>query len=161
MPRRKAPAVRANREAVDLGPLIGPRVVEGPPAPDGLLPLMTEAWDRFWGSPLAQLVHTDSDLLALRRLWLYYDEAERGIRAYRRVRVVEGSTGQLRLNPALKAIDEDALVKLEDRFGLSPKARLNLGVVLGDAARSLSALADVGPSGDDAESDARLEEVVW
>ena len=51
MPRRKAPAVRANRAAIDLGPLIGPRVVEGPPAPDGLLPLMVEAWDRFWSSP--------------------------------------------------------------------------------------------------------------
>lgn len=159
MPRRKCAATRANRETVDLAPLLelAPAVAEPPPAPAGVLPLIATAWAEYWHSPLARLVHTASDALALRRLFLLYDEAERGLQAFRAVRVVEGSTGQLKLNPAKDAVDQADILALEDRFGLSPKARLALGVVLGDAARSLHDLAGgLGSEEDDDAPDPRL-----
>ena len=141
MPRHPKPrAMRANTERQDIGLVrIGGRVAEAPPAPDPkLLAITRTAWEEFWASPLARLVSTSTDLMALRRLFMFYDEQERSLRAYRRQRLTRGSTGQLVVNPILKAIAPGDLLALEDRFGMSPRSRLQLGVILGDAARSLS-----------------------
>lgn len=119
-------------------------VTEAPPPPTGLLALTRDAWADFWSSPLAGLVETRTDLMALRRLFQFYDEHERALRSFRRQRTVKGSTGQERANPLLRAVaTPHEILALEDRFGLSPRSRLELGVILGDAARSLADLADV------------------
>jgi len=145
--------LRANTEREDIGLVtLSPRVAEAPPPPDPkLLAVTKQAWADFWASPLVRLVSTSTDLMALRRLFWFYDESERAMRAYRQQRLVPGSTRNLRLNPVLKAIDPSAILALEDRFGLSPRSRLELGVILGDAARSLADLNAELDRDDDAD----------
>lgn len=157
MPRHPKPqALRANTERKDVGLVsIGARVAEAPPPPDPkLLAITRQAWEEFWASPLARLVSTTTDLMALRRLFMFYDEQERSMRAYRRQRLTRGSTGQLVVNPILKAIAPGDLLALEDRFGMSPRSRLQLGVILGDAARSLADInAELDSDGSDEPDD--------
>jgi hypothetical protein len=115
--------------------------VEPPPAPSGLLKATREDWVEFWRSPLGSLV-VPADFPALRRLFTLCDERARALKGYRQERLVPGSTGQTVLNPlfgAMKAADAE-IRALEDRFGLSPIARLRLGVALGEAAKSLDEL---------------------
>ena len=160
MPRHPKPArLRANTERLDVGLLTTNATqavdIPTPLPPDGLLPLTTAAWAAYWASPLAQIVTTGTDLMALRRLFRFYDEQERAMVAYRRGRTVRGATGQTRLNPVLSAIAPSDILALEDRFGLNPRSRLVLGVILGDAARRLADLnRDLGE--DDDEPDPRL-----
>jgi len=152
MPRRPRPQhLRANRERLDIGlvPVRGGLTAEGPPAPRGLLRITRRAWADYWTSPLAGLVETRTDLMALRRLFLFYDEHERSLTAYRKERLVPGSMGQQRRNPIMGAVAPSDILALEDRFGLSPRSRLELGVILGDAARSLADLADLDEPDDD------------
>jgi P27 family predicted phage terminase small subunit len=113
--------------------------VEAPPPPAGLLKATRKAWERFWGSSLASLVVPDTDLLALERLFTLYDERARALNGYRKARLVRGSMGQVALSPLAKAIQafDQEIRALEDRFGLTPMARLRLGVQLGEAAKSL------------------------
>jgi P27 family predicted phage terminase small subunit len=128
--------------------------VKVPPPPTGLLKATRQAWERFWGSSLASLVVPDTDLLALERLWTLYDERARALGGYRRGRLVRGSMGQVALNPLAKAIQAfDVEIRaLEDRFGLTPMARLRLGVQLGEAAKSLEELnASLDPDEEPAE----------
>lgn len=104
-----------------------------------LLKATKDGWTSFWTSDLSQYVKSDSDRAALGRLFCLYDERERLYRVYRKQRVTKGSTGQLVMHPAAKEIASlDArIVQLEDRFGLSPMARLKLGVKFGEAVASL------------------------
>jgi len=57
--------------------------------------------------------------------------------------MVAGSQGQPRLNPALDGIMklEGAILRLENELGLTPSARLRLGITFADASNSLDALA--------------------
>jgi len=115
----------------------------GPPEPPaGLLAATRAAWAGFWASPLAALV-IEADHPALERLFELYDERARAWREYREHRVVEGSQGQPVANPLFRvAMALDVEVRaLEDRYGLTPAARLKLGIRLGEAARSLEDLA--------------------
>ena len=101
-----------------------------------------ERWVAFWGSPLASQVEP-SDEGAFRRLFWIYDELERLRDAIEATgRVVEGSQGQPRPNPLYKQVQEFQAEarQLEDRFGLSPLARLRLGITFADAQASLDGL---------------------
>jgi len=56
--------------------------------------------------------------------------------------MISGSQGQKILNPMYRqrtSVDAE-IRQLEDRFGLHPKAGLTLGIVYGEAARSLEEL---------------------
>ena len=102
----------------------------------------TEHWVGFWSSPLASQVEP-SDVPALRRLFWLYDELGRMREALEETgRVVAGSQGQPRPNPLYKQISElqSEARQLEDRFGLSPRSRLQLGIALGAAHASLDSL---------------------
>jgi hypothetical protein len=81
------------------GPL--PRLPAKRPA---WLPSTRQWWRRLWASPMAA-VYLDSDLGALLRLAYLHDELGRG---------------------ALSVSGHAAITQLEDRFGLSPKARQQL-----------------------------------
>jgi P27 family predicted phage terminase small subunit len=101
-----------------------------------------ERWSEFWRSPLAGQVEA-SDHGALRRLFWLYDECDRLLEAIDATgRVVAGSQGQPRANPLYKQVQEFQAEarQLEDRFGLSPKARLALGISFAEAAMGLDAL---------------------
>jgi P27 family predicted phage terminase small subunit len=109
-----------------------------PKPPDGLLAITKAAWESFWLTPLAQLI-TPADRPALDRLFGLYDELDRIWRYARKHRVTAGAAGQDVLNPLYKEADtlRSEVRALEDRFGLTPMARLKLGVKFGEAKRSL------------------------
>jgi P27 family predicted phage terminase small subunit len=77
-----------------------------------------------------------SDLPALERLFRLYDHLERSNTAVKKTgHMVTGSQGQAVLNPLLRHIQQTQTEarQLEDRFGLSPRARLSLNVTPGRA----------------------------
>lgn len=145
MPRHKAPEGRRQRTNTASAGVLATRSIseipEQPKPPAGkLLAVTVAAWEQFWTSDVSQLVSPASDAPALRRLFLLYDERERCQReAARTGRVVSGSTGQPTLSPLYKHIGsiDSTITTLEDRFGLTPLARLKLGAQLGDASKSL------------------------
>lgn len=131
-----------------------------PAPPTGLLATTRAEWKTFWGSELAQLVEQDTDLPALERLFSYYDEHRRAMKMARKERLVVGSKGQTVLNPLLKYTESLAkeIRALEDRFGLTPKARLTLGITFGEAARSLADLNRSLDTDDDEDEDEDQED---
>ena len=130
-----------------------------PPAPAGLSAALVESWAVFWASSLAGVL-VDTDVPDLERLWWLRDQEQRARAAYAKRPLVKGSMGQPVANPAgkmaLEFMREARL--LEDRFGLSPSARLRLGVTFGEASRSLDELNRMMQSDDDARPDPRLRE---
>ena len=151
-PLPKPPARRQGRHRNDMGAVDSQGTFHPPDAPAGLLLALRGEWERLWASPLAS-TFTTSDVPALVRLFTLRDEAIRHQRAARRTPTVKGSQGQDVLNPVLR--QRDALLaeirQLEDRFGLSPRSRLQLGITLSEAHRSLDDLnrsyveREVGP----------------
>jgi len=144
MAARKHPSRRRRRNTPDLGLVPGHGAGADLPASSGeWLKVTRGRWDAFAASPAAGFVEA-SDLPALTRLFGHYDELERSLRAFRKERFVEGYNGQPRLNPISKYVTEleGSIRQLEDRFGLTPKARLQLGMEFGTARRSLRELND-------------------
>lgn len=172
-PARKDPEQRQRRNEAKPLELVGPGgtlegVGDAPPAPpDYLLAATQDRWAAYWTSPVAKLVDAVSDLPALERLFWLYDDLERSRRAVQDVgHMVEGSQGQAVMNPLLRHMQTQAaeIRQMEDRFGLSPRARLSLNLTLGQAANSLADLnapflADGGDD-DDPRMDAVDVEVV-
>lgn len=118
------------------------------------LPETVQAWDRLWSSDVVGVVDLRSDMETVVRWASLLDERERSFRAFRRHRLVEGSKGQPTLNPmwdVVRACDTE-LRALEDRIGLSPKARLQLGITFAEAGKSLDELNRLlDQDGDDAD----------
>jgi len=142
MVTKKPAELRQRRNTPDAGLL--PRAPSGlvPSAQDSWRAGTVERWQEFWCSPLAQQVES-SDYGALRRLFGLYDELDRLWEAVDETgRVVVGSQGQPRPNPLFKQVEsfQAEARQLEDRFGLSPMARLRLGITFADAAASLDGL---------------------
>jgi len=123
-----------------------------------LLKVTQEAWASFWSTePLAALV-MPADRPALDRLFKMYDLRERLERMVVRQPFMEGSTGQPVVNPAAKEVAslDGRILQLEDRFGITPMARLKLGIAFGEASRSLDRLNE-GFDSDDADDDGEAE----
>lgn len=122
----------------------GNRVVHVPEPPDGLQERTVEQWESYWCSDVAQVVERRSDMAGVRRLFQLYDERDRAYQGYRGERLVEGSQGQPVINPLAKVMQnlDSEIRQLEDRFGLNPKARLQLGIHMTEARKGLSALMD-------------------
>lgn len=112
-----------------------------PEPPEGLSPERLADWDRYFHSPLAGLVK-DTDLSVVRRLWNYYQQHDELTAIFAKSRLVAGSTGQPRMNPAHDALMkmEAAILRLENELGLTPTARLRLGITFADATSSLESL---------------------
>lgn len=166
-PAPKGPDERQRRNAAKNLELVTPALEAptigggAPEAPDYLLPVTRERWDTYWTSPVAKLVDAVSDLPALERLFWLYDDLERSRQAVREQgHMIEGSKGQTVMNPLLRHMQSQAAEtrQLEDRFGLSPRARLSLNLTLGQAAQSLADLnAPFLDGGDD--DDPRMDVV--
>ena len=92
-------------------------------------PDVVEAWSELWSSPLAGMIKA-TDLPALRRLHEYRHQLAHALEAYTDEPTVVGSMGQPVLSPFAAEVHrlEGVIGKLEDRFGLTPLARLRLGV---------------------------------
>jgi|TARA_R100000231_G_scaffold60972_1_gene49727 P27 family predicted phage terminase small subunit len=140
-PAPKDPQKRQRRDTPQVE-LVPDQLAIVPKAPTGLLKKSKERWQVFWESPVSKMVDMNSDMPALERLFFLYDERLRASRGFRRQRMVEGSQGQLVVNPLAKLFkDFDAEIRqLEDRFGLTPMARMRLGFTFGEAAGSLTNL---------------------
>ncbi len=78
----------------------------------------------------------------IRRLFILYDERERAYEEAKDKRIVKGSQDQEVLNPLLKYIAQcdTEIRQIEDRLGMSPRSRLQLGIAFGDAMRSMDEL---------------------
>ena len=140
----KKPADRRQRRATkDLGvlPQIQVDPVSYPAAPAHLSERWQYAWLTFWESPFGSLVQP-AQMPPLERLFSMYDERDRMDSELRTNPMMIGHKGQAILNPLYRqrsAMDAE-IRQLEDRFGLHPKAGLTLGIVYGEAARSLEEL---------------------
>lgn len=149
---------RQRRNTPALGLAETPSRLATPDPPAGLSDETLATWESYWSSPVAGAV-VESDLPALHRLFGYRDawtrtaqdladlEATDGI-------IVIGSTGQPVLHPLTKLLGsiEANMRPLEDRFGLTPLARLRLGITVAEAESSLAAhnariTADARPPG--------------
>lgn len=162
-PAAKSPERRQRRNArAEIS--LSPRTVPPPEPPENLLPEVLDAWHAYWRSDLSGLVVDDTDLPALVRLFRLRDQQARASQSAVDDPLVEGSQGQLVLNPSARLAGslESPIRQLEDRFGLTPEARLRLGVSLGQAAASLRDLAaaaagdDEGPEPEEPGADPRL-----
>ena len=142
MTAKKPAELRQRRNTNDAGVLPRAEQPMMPSAEQSWRVGTVERWQEFWMSPLAQQVET-SDYGSLRRLFGLYDELGRLWDAVEETgRVVVGSQGQPRPNPLFKQVEsfQSEARQLEDRFGLSPLARLRLGITFADAAASLDGL---------------------
>jgi P27 family predicted phage terminase small subunit len=161
-PAPKDPEKRQRRNgAAPLEAITGGMApVEVPVPPAGLLKGTRERWSAYWASPVAQLADPVSDLAALVRLFRLYDDLERSHNAVRRQgHMVRGHRDQQVMNPLLKHMQllMAEVRQLEDRFGLSPRARLSLNVTLGEAAKSLADLNAEFTAGGDDDDDPRFD----
>ena len=159
MPRRKPASARQNRETRDIGLVrsIEGKVPECPKLANRPMSVgVQEAWVEFWKSDVAGLVN-DADLPALRRLFESYELRRKMLAVYMAEPFSTGSTGQTVLHPASREVASlDARIAvLEDNFGITPSARLKLGIVLGAAAKSLEDLnREFNEAGEDEDEDA-------
>lgn len=113
-----------------------------PSPPTGLLKPSRDRWEAYWRSAVSSAV----DLLADRGLverWIRsVDEWERAYRDFRKSRITTGSTGQLVLSPLAKLIGqlEGEISRCEQQLGLTPVARLKLGLTANQERLTAAAL---------------------
>ena len=141
MPQTKKAAherQRRNRSNAALA-LVKPK---RPAPPRNLRPAVLKTWNEYWGSELAKLVDPATDGPAIRRLFILYDERERAYNEGKNKRMILGAANQKVLNPLLRYVAQcDMEIRqLEDRLGMSPRSRLQLGITFGDAMRSMDEL---------------------
>ena len=158
----KPPALQQGRHHKDLGVLQG-GALKAPdiptPAPGTRwLKASRQWWANAWTESIAE-TWTSSDRPMVVRLLSLVETRERAYRGVAQGLLVKGSMGQLVLNPVARymlSLDGE-IRQLEDRLGLSPRSRLQLGVTMGDAHRSLASLtAAMGEDDDDDDSDPRI-----
>jgi P27 family predicted phage terminase small subunit len=115
--------------------LAGGREAEIPKPPGGLLAASERRWEAFWRSPVSQVVDPDADGPRLERWIRDSDEFQRVSKLIKDTgRMVLGSMGQPVLNPLyglLRDLDT-RLVRVEAEFGMTPMARLRLGLSIAD-----------------------------
>ena len=105
-----------------------------PSAPDGLRPATVARWVLYWCSDVSKLVDRDVDLTAIERLFQLYDARARDLATIEKEGAVAvGSQGQPVRHPLARAVLEygTEIGRLEDRFGVSPRGRLQLGLTVG------------------------------
>lgn len=156
---RKPPGKAVGHRAQPNPLVLVPQGEPAPECPQGMLVATRRRWDDFWASPVAAAVDRHSDIPRLERWIAQVDEYERCMRVFRKSRLVRGSTGQPVLNPLAQYLStlENQISRTETEFGMTPMARLRLGIAVGEAHRSLAELnAEVNADDDDAYDDPRI-----
>ena len=109
-------------------PVKGPAVPK--PEPSWCEPVV-EGWNDFWSSQMAgpQILKV-TDRPALKRLFDMRNRLVGALSSFDDEPIVVGSTGQPTLSPWAQEVHrlEGVVSKLEDKFGLTPMARMKLGV---------------------------------
>lgn len=134
MPQAKKPADRRQRSnRSDLGAVVALPVQSSAPATARAdltwVPEVQEQWAELWSSPLAGALKP-TDVPALRRLFTYRSRWYEAMERFEAEPETTGSRGQVVASPWAAEIHrlEGAIQKLEDKCGLTPMARLRLGV---------------------------------
>ena len=124
--------------------------------PSGLLAKHQQRWNALWSSPLVRVLVPELDIDAIETLFRARDERDRAWQAGRRNRLVAGRYGQPVLNPLFACVQQmqPQIQASEDRLAANPKARLILGVLFGDAHRSVEDIND------DLEADPNLGDLL-
>lgn len=123
---REGRAERRTLRVVDPGE---PRPV--PRCPDGLQPGARRRWRAFWHSAVAAAIDLAADAEAIHRWAHCVSERERLQPLADKTPLVKGSTGQLTDNPLYGIIARytKEIAYLEEHFGMTPLARMRLGLV--------------------------------
>lgn len=141
-PAKKKDAERRNKPAVtDLRLVKGDGIDPGEPDPEWS-PAVAGWWADFWSQRELLLGLGSIDVHLVRRiagLKQLREEAAAGLKGNP---LVMGSQGQPVANPLSRLVlSYDAEIRqLEDRLGLSPRARLNLGVSIAQASKRIEDL---------------------
>jgi P27 family predicted phage terminase small subunit len=101
-----------------------------PTTPAGLHQIAQKAWRDFWASDVSYAVDLKADLGALRRWAHCLSERARFSELVELSPLVKGSAGQLRRNPLVDhiALLNAEITRYEDHFGMTPLARMRLGI---------------------------------
>src|SRR5689334_10446712 len=104
-----------------------------PLPPKKLLASSKQRWVAYWGSQIARAVDPVSDLHRVERWIRAVDEYERVYPVFVKERLTTGSTGQVTLNPLASYLKnlEGEIARAEVELGLTPMARLKLGITFG------------------------------
>lgn len=105
-----------------------------PKPPDGIGIEARRVWRAFWRSAISQAVDPDADMHRLRRWMQAVDQYERVLAAFEAEMVVRGSHSMV-LNPLAHRLArlEGEIGRAEVNLGLTPIARLRLGITFGQA----------------------------
>lgn len=126
---------KGRKEAPRIGLVPSERAdIVAPEPPKGLLKTTRKVWDAYWQSPVANAADVNADASRLERWIRCIDELERSWKVFRAERVVAGSHGQPVLNPLGAYIKQllGEISKAETEMGLTPMARLRLGITYGE-----------------------------
>jgi P27 family predicted phage terminase small subunit len=152
------PALLAgHRQQRELAPLGGRESLPVPRCPAGVLPATAKRWRELWKSRVSEAWDRQSDLPALTRYILLLDRWLRHDEMVRTAPMLRGSKDQLRANPLATRMDaiESQLRDLENDLGLTPAARVRLGISLVEARSALDRYLDGHQEDDDGEDDPR------
>lgn len=125
---------RIKRPEIGLVPArIEPRPVPKPPA--RLLPESRRIWRAYWQSQVSNAADEHADLHRIQRWIRSVDEYERCHKEFSQERIVRGSRGQPVMHPLASylATLESEITRAEGELGLTPLARLRLGITFGQA----------------------------
>ena len=116
------------------------RMVPRPPA--GLLVRTRKVWHAYWSSQVSNAADMQADTHRIERWIRWVDEFEKCMGVFVKTRLVKGSTGQPVLNPLAQHLQnvEQNIVRAEAELGLTPNARLRLGITYGQAMLTADAL---------------------
>lgn len=159
-PKPRAIRQRAQTHARPELVALPPRSELGvPDPPTGLLKSSRDLWVTYWHSPVASAALA-IDLAGLHRWITLEDEWTRASKALRKERTVEGSTGQIRMNPLASYVASlgREIKALQEQFGLNPQARLKLGISTAQARMTAAQLNATLEEHDDSDPDPVLAE---
>lgn len=134
-----------------------------PAPPPSLLKASKERWESYWHSAVSSAADLQADWGVLERWIRSVDEWHRAYRDFRKARTTEGSTGQLVLSPLAKLIRqlEAEIARAEHELGLTPMARLKLGLTAGQARLTAEQLNRSLSEGDDDSPEPDAIEAEW
>lgn len=104
-------------------------------APPGLLPASRKLWRAYWASPVSRASEVNADAGLLQRWIEAVNEWQIVYEEFKRERIVAGSHGQPVLNPLASYMKtlEQTITYAEQQLGLTPVARIRLGIAIGEA----------------------------
>lgn len=105
-------------------------------------------WAEYWDSDLSKIA-ASTDVPAVRRCFQYRDLSNKLADAFIAEPSVKGSTGQPKVNPAFdKMLKLAPLISvLEMQIGLTPKARLGLGLDVANVSTRLKSINEAFDKG--------------